>query len=219
MQTSRRANESTLVADAQAGDRRALELLCEAYLPLVRARARERAGREPVSYADLVQDGSVALVEAVRAYDPEHGAPFAAFAATRVRYAIADACARARTLGGLPVRVPRSAWRQLAAVARDDGDVDAAARRTGLTQREVRQSRELLARRAVSVDEAAGTVGYGGVIDEVARRELVARVRAELAQLTDTERRLVCGPARSRSARRARERFAARPAVRALAGG
>ncbi|MDR7482408.1 MAG: sigma-70 family RNA polymerase sigma factor [Armatimonadota bacterium] len=66
--------------------------LVEAYLPLVGAIARTVARRLPstVDHGDLVSDGAVGLLEAVRRYDPARGVGFGAYAGYRIRGAIYD---------------------------------------------------------------------------------------------------------------------------------
>jgi RNA polymerase sigma factor FliA len=66
--------------------------LVEAHLPLVNqvaSRWRARC-RTSLSYGDLLQVGSLALVEAARRYDPARCDSFAAYAHDRVRGAICD---------------------------------------------------------------------------------------------------------------------------------
>jgi RNA polymerase sigma-B factor len=68
-----------LEAYQQHGERRARERLVHLYMPLVEALARrhERGGNE---HDDLVQAGSIGLLNAIDRYDPRRGEEFAAFA-------------------------------------------------------------------------------------------------------------------------------------------
>ncbi len=61
-------------------------------LPLVGHIVREMLGRVPghVSRDDLMSAGMYALVQAARAFDPERGVSFSAYAATRIRGAVVD---------------------------------------------------------------------------------------------------------------------------------
>lgn len=68
-----------LVVRAQAGDQRAMEILVSRYRGAARARASNYflvgADRE-----DLCQEGLIGLTKAIRDFDPDNGASFAAFA-------------------------------------------------------------------------------------------------------------------------------------------
>jgi RNA polymerase sigma-B factor len=68
-----------LEAYQQQGERRARERLVQLYMPLVEALARrhQRGGSE---HDDLVQAGSIGLLNAIDRYDPKRGEEFAAFA-------------------------------------------------------------------------------------------------------------------------------------------
>lgn len=67
--------DEALVSAAQAGDTRALDQLIERHLPWI----CRQASRYPVSgleAEDLVQEGLLGLVAAVKSYDPKKGASF-----------------------------------------------------------------------------------------------------------------------------------------------
>jgi RNA polymerase sigma-B factor len=61
------------------GDARARERLVELYMPLVEALAR-RHGRRDAEHDDLVQAGSIGLLNAIERFDPKRGEEFVAFA-------------------------------------------------------------------------------------------------------------------------------------------
>lgn len=69
-----------------------METLVTANLPLVGHLVREVLARVPahIRREDLFSAGSVALVAAAKAFDPSRGAPFATFAAMRIRGALLD---------------------------------------------------------------------------------------------------------------------------------
>lgn len=73
------ASDVELVARAQAGDERATGMLVSRYRGAARARARNYflvgADRE-----DVCQEGLIGLTKAIRDFDPDNGASFAAFA-------------------------------------------------------------------------------------------------------------------------------------------
>lgn len=72
------------------------EEIVDKYATLVKRIARHVMGRLPssVQMDDLVQDGLIGLMEAVRLYDPSQGASFETYAAIRVRGAMLDALRR-----------------------------------------------------------------------------------------------------------------------------
>src|SRR5207249_1152228 len=96
--------ERRLVRAAARGDRRARERLVERYLPLVKRLAwRYRGLGVPVD--DLVQEGSVGLLEAIDRFDPARGNEFAAYARLRARRAILNALTTQARLVRLPKQV------------------------------------------------------------------------------------------------------------------
>ena len=94
------SDEQALMRRAQAGSKDALAALLQAYEPLVAAQARH-VPAIGLGAEDLLQAGRLGLVEAVRRFDPERGTRLATLAGWRVRWAMAEAAARA-----LPLPVP-----------------------------------------------------------------------------------------------------------------
>jgi RNA polymerase sigma factor (sigma-70 family) len=97
-----------LACRAQAGDDAAREELIRRLLPLVHAMAR-RYRTEGLEQADLLQEGIVGLLRALRRYDPSRGVPFAAFATWWIRQSLQEA----RSDFMRPMRLPPKALRQL----------------------------------------------------------------------------------------------------------
>lgn len=67
------------------------------YLPLVRGIARRLLldrDRGDIEYVDLVQNGSVGLLEAIDRFDPTRGVPFAGYAHRRIMGSIVDGIAK-----------------------------------------------------------------------------------------------------------------------------
>lgn len=60
------------------------------YLPLVEVHAKRIARSTGVNWEDLRQDGALGLIQAIARFDPQKGAPFAAFARHYIRGAILD---------------------------------------------------------------------------------------------------------------------------------
>lgn len=75
--------ERTLWAAFRTGDRRARQTLIESYQPLVFKQAM--AFRTHPAVMDLVQEGTVGLIEAVERYDPSRGVAFSLYAMHRIR--------------------------------------------------------------------------------------------------------------------------------------
>jgi RNA polymerase sigma factor (sigma-70 family) len=99
------------VAAARNGQSAARAELIEAFLPLVAATAR-RYRNARVEYVELLQEGVVGLLRALRRYDPGRGVPFGAYATWWVRQAMQHLVAE---LTG-PVVLSDRALRQLARV-------------------------------------------------------------------------------------------------------
>ncbi|TMJ10716.1 MAG: sigma-70 family RNA polymerase sigma factor [Bacillati bacterium ANGP1] len=79
------------------GDARSRARLIESYQPLVfKLAMRLRLRREIVM--DMIQEGTVGLIEAVERYDPGRGVRFSTFAAYRIRGRILNALDRERAL-------------------------------------------------------------------------------------------------------------------------
>lgn len=84
--------QDTCSAGASLGEAARLEALVHKHLPLVGHIVRETLPRLPahINRDDLVSAGMYALTAAARSFDDSLGAPFGAYAAIRIRGAIAD---------------------------------------------------------------------------------------------------------------------------------
>jgi RNA polymerase sporulation-specific sigma factor len=80
----------------RAGDRRSRARLIEAYQPLVFKVAMALRLREPV-LMDMIQEGTVGLIQAVERFDPARGVRFSTFATYRIRGRILNALRRERS--------------------------------------------------------------------------------------------------------------------------
>lgn len=86
-------NDTTLWTDFRdGGNMEARDLLLERHLPLVRfvARGLWNQIRKRMDLDDLVSAGTMGLVNAVEAFEPERGLAFSTFATPRIRGAILD---------------------------------------------------------------------------------------------------------------------------------
>ena len=79
------AHERQLVMAAAAGDPQACEQLVNAFLPAIAGVARLYRNVARVERAELLQEGVVGLLRAIRRFDPSLGTPFWAYATWWVR--------------------------------------------------------------------------------------------------------------------------------------
>lgn len=79
--------EENFLARAAAGEQEARNALCEAYLPWVVTIAQQYMDKK-VSFLDLIQEGSLGLIQAVERFDPAKGYTFASFAPWPIRLAM-----------------------------------------------------------------------------------------------------------------------------------
>ncbi|MGZ4403601.1 MAG: sigma-70 family RNA polymerase sigma factor [Gaiellaceae bacterium] len=104
------AAERELVAAAEAGDATACTQLVEAFLPAIAGVARLYRNSPGVDREELLQEGVVGLLRAVKRYDPGRGAPFWSYASWWVRQAMQQLVAEMTR----PVVLSDHALRQLA---------------------------------------------------------------------------------------------------------
>lgn len=178
------------------------------HLGLVGHLAREAAARLPrhLDADDLVGAGSLALVQAARAFDPALGVPFARFASTRIRGAMIDHM-RQRDWA---TRSVRSRARSLAAAAEEltkalhraptDAELAAAA---GMSEQEVREVLQGTDRASLlSLDPlAVGDDGLGAALEDrtpgpeeaLVAAERLGYLRDAIAELPERARRVVTG--------------------------
>jgi len=82
-----REEEESLCVRAQAGDDSALTRMVRSHLGLV-VRIARRYRRQGVALEDLINEGNIGLVRAVRKYDASHGLPFVPYAVWWVKQAM-----------------------------------------------------------------------------------------------------------------------------------
>jgi len=181
-------------------DPRARDELVRRYLPYARRlAARYRNNLE--SFDDLVQVASVGLVNAINRFDPEQGAPFAAFASPTIhgelkRY-FRDKVWLVRVPRGLQeeIQAAESAATELGAELQRDATVAEIAERADLSRTQVEQA--LLAksdRNPVSLelpqnDEGESRGDRHGIEDPGFRLlEQTDEIRSAMSDLEDTER-------------------------------
>lgn len=175
-----------LVADGE----QAREALVTAYLRLVIRIARQYTGRG-VSLLDLIQEGNVALMQAVDHFDPQYGARFATYAVWWIRHAVVHAVSESRH----PVRLPEDVRAKLYRLYRvrnellqqldHEPDERELAQAAGLSLREVRELAQY-ERPVVSLNQPLSSDGESEladvVRDPVAELRLSAALQAALAE-------------------------------------
>ena len=107
VQDCKNESDEALAAAAQRGETRAEEALLNRYKSTVRARAR-KFFLEGGETEDLVQEGMIGLVSAIRGYKAEGGKSFKNFAYLCVSRRIFDALRTADSLKGLEAFDPDS---------------------------------------------------------------------------------------------------------------
>lgn len=125
-------------ASSQTQPLEELQELCE---PLVRMAAR----REQLEAEDLSQQAYLAALEALGSWREERGCR-RAWVSGKVRAELSEYCALERRLHGMPLRLPRSVWRQLRALGRarhqmqgQRADDRSVASMSGLSERQVKK--------------------------------------------------------------------------------
>jgi RNA polymerase primary sigma factor len=111
------AEEVALARRIERGDQGARDTMVESNLRLVHAVARSHRG-SGAPYDDLVQAGTVGLVRAVDRFDHRRGLKFSIYAVWWIRCSILEAISETRA-----IRIPPSAYRQLAMVRRAEADL------------------------------------------------------------------------------------------------
>lgn len=89
-------NDDALARYAVSRDEALLEMLTIRHLPLVKFVARKMSSSLPgnVELDDLVSEGTLGLMDALKKFDPDRGVAFSTYAVTRIRGAILDGLQR-----------------------------------------------------------------------------------------------------------------------------
>jgi RNA polymerase sigma-B factor len=184
------ATARLLGAYHQQGDARARERLVELYMPLVEALAR-RHGRRGAEHDDLVQAGSIGLLNAIERFDPKRGEEFVAFAVPTVE---GEMKRHIRDRTG-PVRLPRRLHEASVRLPRARDELTAKLNRAPTPTelaREVGVSTEDLAGLENTTASAAGQAApdddRAGDLDASESRLLLA---GAFQSLDDTDRRIL----------------------------
>jgi RNA polymerase primary sigma factor len=146
------ADEVALAKRIQSGDQSAKDRMIEANLRLVFAIARAYSdGRVP--FPDLVQEGTVGLIQAVERFDHRRGLKFSTCAVWSIRRAILNARADAGV-----IRIPAKANRQLASILRAEEEIERARPRRA-TDAEIAERARLSVTTVRALRQAARVTG------------------------------------------------------------
>ncbi len=110
------AAERRLLTRMAAGDQNARRRLIEAYLRMVSRLARHYAKKWKLPFEDLMQEGALALVQAIDHYDPRRGMKLSTYATWWVKQSIR----RAAMAQSRPVRVPERLWQVAGELSYED---------------------------------------------------------------------------------------------------
>jgi len=188
------------VARAKAGDRRAAAELVEGNLGLVHRSAARLAGYQ-VEHEDLVAEGVLGLLEAVRVHDPERDTSYTTTAMYWIRLRQLDAVRASRTIGTVGrTSLAARLWWALPGMwdeAQQTPDPnrsisDAIAARTGHRPRHDHATAAVQAAKMTSVDSDDIPIPCTADPErEMARAELAHLVRSAVDRLPPDEREVV----------------------------
>jgi len=166
------AEEHALAVRVRAGDAEAERHLIEANLRLVISLAKRYVNRG-LSLLDLIEEGNVGLLHAVRKFDPDRGTRFSTYATWWIRQAIVRALANQARLVRLPVHVELllgqyvKAQRELTQQLTRVPTTAEIAARLGRTVEQVEDLEHLRQQRMLSLDAPAGHEGSGTLQDVI----------------------------------------------------
>ena len=150
------AEERALFAAARAGDEDARQELVLSNYPLVIDSLRRQGEAylyRGLTYRDLIQEGSVSLVQAVDNFDPDRGFRFSTYATTCIENGLRDAVRRARGITYAPKHDRRVRKVAAAEQAHPQADPEAIALATGLSEAEVAEVRQHRPEVVASLDQ------------------------------------------------------------------
>jgi RNA polymerase sigma factor (sigma-70 family) len=199
--------EQELARRVQAGDAEAERRLAEANLRLVVKLARRYVNRG-LPLLDLIEEGNVGLLHAVRKFQPDRGTRFSTYATWWIRQALTRALANQARMIRLPVHVELllSQYRKVRATLTQElgrvPELTETAERMGRPVEQVEDLEALRQQQPLSLDTPIGTEGKGSLQDVLADPtaapgDLAGTLRARadlpglLQDLPETERTVV----------------------------
>lgn len=201
------AEEQELVIRLRGGDGAAGERLVMSQLRFV-VRIARRYRSDSCPLADLVQEGTVGLLEAIRRFDPRRGLRLSTFAGWWIRAAIQDYVLRSSSIVRIAT-TPRHRAMFFNPALSGEGEpsqdaLEALAARFGTSVDDVRAFSERVRRRAVVIDElAADLPPFHTVLadrepdpeerlaNKRERMDLIHKLRVAIPALTRRERHIL----------------------------
>jgi RNA polymerase primary sigma factor len=201
--------ERRLLRRLADGDKDARRRLIEAYLGMVSALARRYASRYGVPLEDLLQEGALALVQAVDHYDADRGMKLSTYATWWIKQAIR----RAAMAQSRPVRIPERLWERAEELSRaewclrsrpEQEDWDREPGETSSWSDEELEEVRYALRPVASLEAPVGEGAYEleellpdysaeDPSDAVARSDARQRLAGALAKLPERERAVLLG--------------------------
>jgi RNA polymerase primary sigma factor len=201
-----REEERELVCRARAGDKQAAQRLVESNLRFVIKIAR-KFQYSGVSLIDLINEGNIGLIEAVRRFDPEKNVRFLTYAVWWIRQAILHYVTHqgkmipvGARIGSILYKVSKLSETPRAETGQLDRDV--LAEKLGITVRELDEALQFT-RNIVSVEEPldeTGEIVYGDTIAKevvppaeklILADQMVRYLRSLMNNLTNTEKKIL----------------------------
>ncbi len=90
MSVNGKISNDTILSNAKSGDNKQLESLIKQYRSIVEAIARKYTN-SPLEYDDIVQEGMIGLLAAIKTFDEDKGAMFKTYAVTCINNSIQTA--------------------------------------------------------------------------------------------------------------------------------
>lgn len=170
-----RSREAELWAACKNGCGDSREELITSYQPLVFKTALAFGSGETLTL-DLIQEGTVGLIEALERYEPERGVAFSLFALHRIRGRMTDYLKKETGAGQLTLDAPTSEERTWAERLVDDGILPEQAAEAQFLQAEVKKA---VARLPVKEQQ----VLCGLYVDEAPPAELAQTIDVSLTHI------------------------------------
>jgi RNA polymerase nonessential primary-like sigma factor len=185
------AEEVKIARRVQQGDESARHKMIESNLRLVVKIARRYINRG-LPLLDLIEEGNLGLIHAVKKFDPERGFRFSTYATWWIRQTIERAIMNQSRTVRLPIHIIKdinACMRASRALSQNQETVPTAAEIAAYMDRDVEQVEKLLALRdRVTIGSTGSSIGSGAAEERGPLDTLAARKDAEPAQCAQQEK-------------------------------